>query len=276
MPTRTARISVNRHGIPLAARLSSILVNQKSKTDIVVTARDETGNVVDLTEFGFDGDTPPTVEFRFADAARPLAATKVAGTCDSPETGELLAGLTSAHTGVAGIYRGEAAILDSDKDVALSQSFYLWVQPSLFGGISKALARDEVRLHLRDSQPDENLLLDEIDFDDAELCQAISRAIAYWNEALPPGKVYGTGNFPFKTNLLDGAIAGLCQTAAEHYRRNFVPVTAGGIGYQDLAKEQNYLIEGQRRWTQYTEWVRNKKMSINLGSATATVSSSYR
>ena len=242
MPTRTARISVNRHGIPLAARLSSILVNQKSKTSIAVTARDETGNVLDLTEFGFDGDPPPTVAFRFADAARPYAVTRVAGSCPTPESGELLADLTAAQTGVAGIYRGEAAVLDTDEDVLHSQPFFLWIQPSLFGGTSSAPARDELRLHLRDSQPDENLLLDELDFDDAELCQALARAVTYWNEALPPGRNYNTSTFPFKANWLDGAVACLCQTAAEHYRRNFVPVTAGGIGYQDLAKEQNLSL----------------------------------
>jgi len=152
----------------------------------------------------------------------------------------------------------------------------LWIQPSLFGGTSSAPARDELRLHLRDSQPDENLLLDELDFDDAELCQALARAVTYWNEALPPGRNYNTSTFPFKANWLDGAVACLCQTAAEHYRRNFVPVTAGGIGYQDLAKEQNYMGEYQRRWGQYMDWVRTKKMSINLGNANATVGSSYR
>ena len=52
--------------------------------------------------------------------------------------------------------------------------------------------------------------------------------------------------------------------AANHYRRNRLQHQAGGVSVDDKNKEREYMAEGQRLQQEYSAWLANKKVEINL------------
>lgn len=135
----------------------------------------------------------------------------------------------------------------------------------------------EIRLHLRDSDPRESFLLDNLRFDDAELALAITRPVEYWNETPPDlGRVYTTQSFPWRYHWLEAICANLFWMAAERFRANNLQYSAAGVQVNDQDKELNYERAAQRRDAEWKNFVRRKKSEINLNSAYGGVGSGYQ
>jgi hypothetical protein len=194
--------------------------------------------------------------------------------------------LDKKSTGVPGVYFAELGIFDNfgveDTEMMLfSNVFYVLMERGQFGSHRHMQGGPptimEVRLHLRDSAPEESLLLDNIKFDDAEIALAISRPIQYWNE-IPPdlGVRATTQNFPFRYHWLEGICANLFFMAAENFRANNLTYSAAGVQVNDQNKEPNYLQAAQRRNAEWQTFVRRKKSELNLNAAWGEVGSSYR
>lgn len=159
-------------------------------------------------------------------------------------------------------------------------SLYLIVERGLHGVAeidtyqgSPTLA--EIRLHLRD-YPEGNLLLDEYEFDAAEVALCAQSCVDYFNEIQPPLAVrYSTKNFPSRYHWREGIIYQLFSIAAHWYRRNRFPYQAGGVQVDDTGREENYLKAMQIYERSWKEWVMREKLRRSMEEAVGSVGSDY-
>lgn len=122
----------------------------------------------------------------------------------------------------------------------------------------------DVRIWLRDNDPEANVLLDDYEFTTEEIRTAATLAVDYWNETLPNVKSYELYDFPYRHALLQGTSAKLLQMAAHRYRRNDLQYQTGGGSVADQNKYQQYDAAGDRIWQEFVQWVAAKKRSLNI------------
>lgn len=163
--------------------------------------------------------------------------------------------------------------------LVLSNTFYLAIERGLFGTPDQEYVGPpsiaEVRLHLRD-YPENNLLLDEYEFDEAEIAMAAERCIMYFNELMPPiQRKFSTRNFPFRYHWLEGITYYLFMIAANWHRRNRLPYQAGGVSVDDIGKEKDYMQAAMMYEKNWKEWAIRQKVSLNMEEGFAFISSDY-
>ena len=182
-----------------------------------------------------------------------------------------------------GIYVEEWGVFTADNRMIFSNTCCTFVRRGLFGLSNNVNQRnlgpptlEEIRLSLRDNSPADNLLLDDFEYDAAEIAQAVTRPIQYWNETPPPLRPpQTTKTFPFRGMWLLGIQGYLMDIAANNYRRNDLQYNAGGVTVADKAKEQFYAAASARMLGEFKEQVRAKKMEINISLFTGSISSQY-
>lgn len=130
-------------------------------------------------------------------------------------------------------------------------------------GSNQYLTDLDVRIWLRDNDPEANLLLDDFEFTPEEIRTAMTLTVDYWNDQPPYIRNYDYTKFPFRSKLLAGTAANLLFMAANKYRRDSLQYSAGGLTVQDKEKYQQYDAAGARLWQEYKEWVPANKRSIN-------------
>lgn len=183
----------------------------------------------------------------------------------------------------AGVYIEEWGVFTADNRMLFSNQCCTFIRRGLFGLSSNMSERnlgpptlEEIRLSMRDNSPADNLLLDDLEFDAAEISQAVMRPIQYWNEIPPPIRpAQTTKTFPFREMWLLGIQAYLFDIAASHYRRNQMAYNAGGIAIDDKNKEQAYAGMSSRLMQQFQGMVQAKKIEINISLFAGSVGSSY-
>ena len=200
-------------------------------------------------------------------------------------TGHVRVTIPPDDTRRPGVYFGEMAFVAKDahghEAVYFSNTFYVLIQNGNFRGSKRHDAVGppmiaEVRLHLRDAAGGEdNFLLDNVKFDDAEIMLAATRAVQYWNEFPPDVKRYTTANFPYRFHWLEAISGYLFLMAAEHYRANNLAYSAAGVSVNDMDKEPNYERAAEGRLAAWKEFVTRKKAEINLNNGFGGVGSSY-
>jgi len=123
----------------------------------------------------------------------------------------------------------------------------------------------EVRFAIRDLCPQANFLLDEQEFTTSEVVWAIRRPIEQWNETPPPVRRFTPANFPYRYHWLEGVIAELLMIAVSLAQRNDLGYAAGGTSIDDQRRRwQNYLPMAQARRARWEEWMKAKKIEINV------------
>jgi len=292
------------YGNLVLARMRSVRGRVGQTMKIKWTMLDSQGYAIDLTECGFAGSEPsassgssvssissassaaagPRFLFRIREFLslgfdpEPLQ-TQYPVTLEDAENGKVMIELPAAATGLPGVYYGEVAVVDEDDLILYTNVFYVIIERGQFGtskwtGGPPTIA--ELRLHLRDSSPEESLLLDNIRFDDAEIALAIGRPIEYWNEMPPPlNQRMTTQNFPYRFHWMDAILASLFLMLEEQFRANNLTYSAAGVQVNDQDKEPNYARAAERRWANWVDFVRRQKASINLSSAYGGIGSSY-
>lgn len=297
-------LTLVRAGIPemddckILTRLKAFLVDQGVCATIEHVFRDRVGRPADLSAWlasttSESGSTststaPPagTCKVRVKEwmgkgcspANNPIW--DVYGDAVTPSTGVLRFELEEEIVEHAGIYELNFAVLnETGKPVAIDRGI-LSVEKSMFATDLLIARKDlgpptiqEVRMRLMDSSRNENLLLDDVEFKDEQILAAMWEPVRLWNETPPPIKTFTTRTFPFRGAWISGVLAQLHLTAANHYRRNTFRGAAGGTSDKD--KEREYMAEGQRLWAEYTAWLLNKKVEINLKSFAGHASSPY-
>lgn len=277
----------SQNGQPVLTRMRAISISQGQCATIKWQMHDKDGLPVNMSACS---EIPMKVVLRLRDQialsnTSPILEVE-ANITDAPN-GQVEAELTKNMVGIPGIFYGEMALINipaqeaNQPCVVFSNTFYVIINRSAFD--SRTNGRNggppsmaEIRLHLRDSAPNESYLLENLMFDDAEIALAIGRPVMYWNEIPPPIRTFTTKNFPFRYHWLEGICANLFFMVAEQFRRNQLSYSAGGIQVDDQNKESSYERAGQARWQAYREWVRATKASINLEGCYGEVTSNYK
>jgi hypothetical protein len=182
-----------------------------------------------------------------------------------------------------GVYLEEWGVFTPDNRMIFSNQCCTFVRRGLFGLSQDVNKRnlgpptiEEIRLAMRDSSRTDNLLLDDVEFDAAEIAQAILRPLNYWNEIPPPIRpAQTTKTFPFREMWMLGIQAYLMEIAAHNYRRNHLPYNAGGVAVDDKNKEQAYAAKSMQLLQRFQEMARAKKIEINISLFSGSVGSAY-
>jgi hypothetical protein len=262
-------------GCDSIARRKAISITQGQLATIRWQMADQHGVMVDLTTcLGTDEPFTGSVKLRVREALI------IPGTCSAPldvtcdlDPDDLLNGWVEATTNadmtrLAGIYLAEFGVFNASDKLIFANQFYLIVNRGLFTAdpsqVTGLPSVAEIRLHLRDSSPADNTLIEDVQFDLAEIAAAIEYPILYWNEALPPVTRYTTQSFPHRYHWMQAIVSRLYLTAAHWFRRNKLKFQAeGSIGLDDLNKDQEYERKAQELWAEYTAWVQKMKVGEN-------------
>jgi len=181
-----------------------------------------------------------------------------------------------------GVYMEEWALFSDDCRLIFSNQAVCFVGRGLFGISSNGNqwnlgppSISEIRLSMRDNAPNDNLLLDDIEFDAAEITQAVLRPLQFWNETPPPIGLQTTKTFPYRELWLKGIQAYLMQIAASNYRRNHLPYNAGGVSVDDKNKARDYTSYANALMKDFRDMVQAKKVEINIANFSGAVTSNY-
>lgn len=121
----------------------------------------------------------------------------------------------------------------------------------------------EVRIFLRDTDPEANLLLDDFEFTPEEIRTAMNITVDRWNDTPPEIYRMDYDEFPFRSILLLGVASNLLSMAAHRYRRNSLAIQAGGTSVNDQEKAGQYDQAAARLRDEYLHMIRTKKRELN-------------
>ena len=133
-------------------------------------------------------------------------------------------------------------------------------------GNPKYLTEEDIRIWLRDKDPEANLLLDDFEYGSEEIRTAMTLAVDKWNDTPPflQSHTFTINTFPFRSALLTGTAAGLLRIAAHRFRRNSLNYNVPGGSIADQEKAAPYDQAGDRLMQDYTQWLTHAKRSINM------------
>lgn len=129
-------------------------------------------------------------------------------------------------------------------------------------GNAAVISDIDVRVFLRDKDPDANLLLDDYEFNPEELTSAMNLTVDKWNETSPELGNYTVDSFPWRYHMLIGTCANLLRMAGYRYQRNDLQYQIGGGAVMDQAKAQSYHATADRLASEFDAWMRIKKSEI--------------
>ena len=194
--------------------------------------------------------------------------------------GKISIHVTPEQTSLPGIYNGEVICYPTNNPKAIIKTcpFYLYITYGLNNANSCSLMPlSEIRLMLRDTSLEENLLIDGLNFTDEEIMLATKLTIQKFND-IPPREnfpIFNSTSFPFKSILLEGIQGQLFFMAAEWHRKNNLQYSAGGVSLNDKNKEPNYLQAGQMHWQEFLQLAKAEKVKLNMDLNWGTISSAY-
>jgi hypothetical protein len=205
----------------------------------------------------------------------------IQGVFVQPDAGVVRARVPIGVTELTGIFNGNWGVISAEGDLVYSSRFFIVVEKSEFGTVNSNIRSglpsvSEVRLRMRDNSPEDNPLLNTLEFDLSEVCESMLHCVRQWNTMQPPiGISFNTTNFPNPYVLMDGVMGDLYLAAAKHYRRNQLAYTAGGLSVDDKNKAQEYEIIGDKMIQEYLKWVRMTKIQINKQAWDGSMGSGY-
>jgi hypothetical protein len=198
---------------------------------------------------------------------------------DMPTTEEAKVGtvnftLTGRGTEKPGIFLGTAIVWEHG--VARKQwPFYMDIRPRLdiynIWNPGWPITVPEIRLSIRDTCPEVNFLIDKVEFETHEIIWAIRQPVDQWNETPPPVAAYVVTDFPFRYHWTRATVAELLRMAAIWMRRNDLDYSAGGVQVMDTKKWPDYLRFSDMLRKEWTDWMKQKKIEINLSGAYASL-----
>ena len=299
MQTTLDELSIIQPGIPVKdgcrvlRRIKTFLTQAGVASTLEYTFRDAYGNPINLaptlaeSESQAVGDEPAdqvllkVQEFTAIGVGCQTPIIPVEGVIADPVNGVVRARLPKPVTFQSGLYRLSWGFI-RDCELRVAQEGLLSVERSLWGVGPNGTIGDgpptinELRMMIADSDPAENVLLDDVEFSDDQIVLALVKPIQYFNEALPPlGRLFDTRDFPWKSHWLDAAIGHLHEIAAAKYRRNKLNVAAGGMSINDLDREREYLTQAARREADWKTFTASKKLELNMQQCVGGVGSTY-
>lgn len=283
----------------LRQRTRAAAIKQGVSATIQTVLVNPAGVAIDLTEYGiYDGALFEAGEIGSSDSSSSSSSSESQTSTGSiaarlreaseVETGRITADVSvyDADAGIVrvtlpdtvynypGIYWLEIAILDVSGNVLYIYPAYVYVERSGWGDTQNGPpSLSSIRMSLRDSDLYENLLIENNDFDTAEICAAAVRAIQFWNEQLPAirAATFSTRDMPFQDIWLEGTQLYLFQMAEEYYRRNKLEYQAGGTAANDKNRDREYKVAWQERLQMFRKRVVDQKVRINISRGWRTI-----
>jgi hypothetical protein len=274
-PRIVAAATSRAYGRPIPSRLKAVVLRAGTAPTVRWTMVDRRGCPVDLTPFaveaapGPDPPPPPVVPVFLRVVENTILGLDpdFIGRCVDAPAGLVEASLDLARMGGPGVYIAEFAVMAADLEtVAFSNQLTVLVERGLFAGDPTGIPTlAEIRMLVRDS-PQDNELIGDFAWDDAEILQALQAPVDYWNADLPDvGVYYTTRTWParYRHWWVRGTIAVLYRIASESQRRNQFDYAAGGIQVQDSNRSQEYAQLADAEWQEFKAWVRSTKVALN-------------
>jgi len=162
-----------------------------------------------------------------------------------------------------GIFTAEAQLF-ANSHMRHTYPFFFIVTPDLASREGTQLTISEIRMSIRDVDPEANFLLDALEFSRQEIALCMRRCVDYWNESLPPVSYYKTTDFPYRYQYSRAVVAQLYFMAAQHKLRNDLNYSAGGVTVQDTSNFEKYQKMSDQLWDEWKQWVKDKKLNINI------------
>jgi hypothetical protein len=128
------------------------------------------------------------------------------------------------------------------------------------------LSELDIRIWMRDNNPEANILLQDYEFTPEEIRTCMTLAVDKWNET-PPAMArhsHTIADFPYRGELLRGTCGNLLFAAAMRFRRNELQASVPGGVVSDQSKYNQYDAAGERLWREFVSWIHMKKRAINM------------
>lgn len=252
------------------------VLTQRGKASVVNwELRDKSGNPIDVSEL-----VDATFEIRMQDVFGEYPIASIEGALVDDTDGTITFTLPETVYNQAGIYNVNVAVKNADDEIVYIDTGLLSNERTLYG-ISSGQCDDpgpltiqEIRLQMRDTMI-ENNLLDQVEYDDTEIIHAMVQTLREWNETPPPVARFNAHDYPFRYNWLMGTCGNLMRIAAQHYLRNDLQSSHGGVNLGDKAKAQPYLSVAGQMLQEWKMFIRLKKVEINAQRAFGSIGSSY-
>jgi hypothetical protein len=246
-----------------------VTVDQRTVGDTTLTLYDPaTGVVINLSDY--DVDNPPEDSFTGVKCViRELPEDSVNWAEPTVVISDALGGVVTISydedtTDRGGIYTAEIQLWSAGH-MRRALPFFFVVNPDLQRTDSGAtLTIAEVRMTMRDVDPEGNFLLDQIEFPTKEIALCMRKCIDYWNETLPPVGTYKPTNFPYRYHYAKAVISQLYFIAAQNMLRNDLNYNAGGVTVQDTLRWKSYMALSEQLWNEWKQWVKDVKYNINI------------
>lgn len=134
----------------------------------------------------------------------------------------------------------------------------------------------DVRLALMDTSVEANQLVDDLEFSDVLIYNAVMRALDEWNETPPQlHQTFDATNFPFREHLIKGAVGYLMQSISYRYTRNRMQYAAAGLQLDTSDKGPQYIMLAQAARQEWKNFIAAKKTELNMNECFGTVDLPY-
>ena len=123
---------------------------------------------------------------------------------------------------------------------------------------------EHIRFFLMDRMANENFLLEDIEFTDEDISNAIVLTVDRYNSTTPLVNTYSSTDFPYRYEMLLGASAMLLRAKAINMMRNNLDYsTADGVAINDLDKRKEYFSVAQAFDAEFIDRITKIKVSRN-------------
>lgn len=227
---------------------------------------------VQLTK-DFNGEVPSdlsavtSVMFVARPTMRGSRDTEIKVPCTFTPSGEVTFKLTPAevdrHEGVwyAEFLCYEGELLTHDYRA------YLSIRKGMRGGRegTHPVTAMDVRLALMDTSAELNSVLDDLEYSDMMILNAVERAMDEWEETPPSlGRHFSAADFPYRENLIKGAVGYLMQSVMYRYMRNRMQYSAAGLTFDKNDKGSVYLQLAQQAKSEWKAFIMSAKTAMNM------------
>lgn len=177
-----------------------------------------------------------------------------------------------------GVWYAEFECFNQDNQLTHTYRAYLCIRKGMEGSKDGAhtLTAMDVRLALMDTSAEANQLLDDLEFSDMMIYNAIERCIDEWNETPPAlACIYNATNFPYREHLIKGAVGYLMQAIAYRYTRNRMQYSAAGMQLDTNDKGPQYVQLANIARAEWKAFIAAKKTEQNMSECFGTFSMPY-
>lgn len=189
---------------------------------------------------------------------------------DCPFTSDGQVTLTLTPTEVNhnnGVWFAEFLCKKADDTLVQDHRAYLCIRKGTRGSHSEVhtITPMDVRLALMDTSPEANTLLDDLEFSDMMILNAVERSLDEWNETPPQlARKYDATNFPYREHLIKGAVGYLMESIAYRYIRNRMQYQASGLSLDSSDKGPQYLQLANMARTEWKTFIAAAKTAENM------------